>query len=619
MATAPTRRRRWGLTLLAAAAAALPLSYFALRHTERSPVPPHWRTDARALLSGIRVDHKVRIRMRDGVELSASLYLPRAGAERRGTVLVRLPYHRLRYGEGLRSGLFFSRHGYAVLVQDVRGTGDSGGELLPWQHATEDGVDTLDWIVKQPWSNGKVGTFGCSALGELQFALARARHPAHKAMVPQGAGGALGSLGSTHAHYGWYEGGVFLLASGFGWFLDSGALRPDVPGPGEVDRAAAVRELPVRSLVERHRPGPNGYPWFLSTPLLDPRWQDLDYVGDKDRFATPALVINTWGDQTIDETLLMAELFRRQAPADVPQHVVIGPGNHCGHEADAESGQFGELEIPNAEQPYREWYLKWFDHWLNGKGQGLIELPPYLYYVIGEGRWRSADSWPPAEAGLQRWYLASPGRAGGRDGTGRLATELGTQPPAFDEYRYDPENPTPSLGGAICCTGNPEQRFGPVDQRPIEQRDDLLVYTSEPLTAPLRIAGRMKAHLTISSSAPDTDFIARLVHVWPDGRATTIQEGALRARYRAGFATPLALPPDQPQELTVDMRSIAYQVPAGHRLRLHIASSSFPRLERNLNTGGDNHGETRAVVARNRVYHGGDAPSFIELPIIPER
>ncbi|AKJ29903.1 CocE/NonD family hydrolase [Caldimonas brevitalea] len=612
------RRRRTALVVGAATALVLAGAAALWRGPLGDAVPLHWRTDLRARLYGLQVDHTLRLRMRDGVELAASLYLPSADLQRRGTVYVRLPYHRLKYGEALNAGLFFARHGYAVLVQDFRGTGDSTGEFLPWRHGTQDGVDTLDWIVRQPWSNGKVGTWGCSALGELQYMLARARHPAHAAMVPMAAGGALGALGSEHAHYGWYEGGVFQLASGFGWFLDSGAARPDVPAPPRLDRSAALRELPVAGLVGRHRPGPNGYPWFVGTPLNDPRWRGLDYVFDDDRFATPALVINTWGDQTIEETLRMAELMRTTTPATAPQHVVIAPGTHCSHEENAASGQFGELDIPGAEQPYREWYLQWFDRWLKGEGQGPAGLPAYLYYVIGEGVWRSADRWPPPEARIEKWHLQSQGHANGRDGDGRLQLTPAEGASGFDEYRYDPLDPVPTLGGSICCTGDPAFRPGPADQRTIESRPDLLVYTSEPLARPLRIAGHLKARLTVSSSAPDTDFVARLVHVWPDGRATTIQEGVLRARYRKGYAAPRPLPLDTPVELTVDMRSIAYRLPAGHRLRLHISSSSFPRLERNLNTGGGNLDQSLPVVARNRVYHGPATPSYLELPVIPD-
>ncbi|HWP20995.1 MAG TPA: CocE/NonD family hydrolase [Burkholderiaceae bacterium] len=587
---------------------------FALRHR----VPVHWQVPLRALWAGVAVDHDVRIRMPDGVQLAASLYLPRRADGPLPTVYIRLPYDRKRYGEALGAALFFSRHGYAVLVQDVRGKFESQGEFVPWFRATEDGVATLDWIVAQPWSNGKVGTFGCSALGELQYALARARHPAHAAMIALGAGGALGSMEGASSHFGFYEGGVFQLASGFGWFLKHGAVDPRAPAAPAVDFGEAVRGLPVSELVRRLRPAPNAYDRFVGWPLDDPRWRDHGFVSDDDRLVTPTLDINTWADQTVDGTLALARHVHAHATDGRPvrHHVVLAPGEHCEFHASAGTTRFGDLEVRNAAQPYQEWYLRWFDHWLRGIPDALHDLPPYLYYVVGEDRWLSATQWPPEGARIQRWYLTGGGKANGRAGDGRLqeapqATEVS------DEFLYDPADPAPSRGGPLCCTGNPADRAGPVDQQEVEAREDVLVYTSEPLVRPLRIAGALRARLQVSSSAPDTDFIARLVHVWPDGRATSIQEGALRARFRHGTRRPEPMRPGQRYDVHVEMRSIAYYIPAGHRLRLHVTSSSFPRLERNLNTGAvSNAHEVRAVVARNRVHHGADAPSYLELPVL---
>lgn len=612
-------RRVATLSLLLALALVLG-AYAARRH-----IPTHWQVPLRALLSGVRIERDIRIAMPDGVRLAATLYRPRAAQGPLPTVYIRLPYDRERYGEALGAALLFSRHGYAVLVQDVRGKFGSEGRFAPWRHATADGVATLDWIVAQPWSNGKVGTFGCSALGELQYALSRARHPAHAAMIPLGAGGAIGSARDSHAYFGVYEGGVFQLATGFGWLLKHGAADPQAPPPGPVDLAAALRGLPVATLVERLRPGPNAYHDFLRMPPGDPRWREYDYVSEDDRLATPALDINTWGDQTVDGTLALAEHVRAHAPAgQAPRHhVVIAPGTHCETESTAREGRFGELAVRNAAQPYAEWYLKWFDHWLRGRKDALAGLPHYLWYVIGEDRWLSSVSWPPEGSRPQRWYLGGDGRANGPilppgegpAGGGRLTTE---PPPVagHDDYVYDPLNPVPSRGGPVCCTGNPSEPEGPADQRDVEARDDVLVYTSPPLKRPLRIAGPLQVHLTISSSAPDTDFVARLVHVQPDGHSTGIQEGALRARYRQGLTRPQLLKPGQRESLVVPMRSIAYLIPAGHRLRLHITSSSFPRLERNLNTGGDNALESESRLAHNRVHHGGSMLSYLELPVL---
>jgi len=588
-----------------------------LVYTLRGYIPAHWQVPARALLFNVRIDDRVWITMPDGIRLAGTLYRPRGASGPLATVFIRLPYNRKRYGEALGDAMFFARNGYAVLVQDVRGKFESEGEgFVPWRHATGDGVATLEWITQQPWSNGKVGTIGCSALGELQYSLARANHPAHAAMIPGAAGGAAGLLAGNAEYFGAFEGGVLQLAGTAGWFSRHGGKMPHSGSPDVPGMAGVLSQLPVQELVRRARPGANAYDDFIGTPLGDAGWNDLDYVTDADRITTPALVINTWGDPTIESTLAISEAMRRASPqAAAHQHVVIAPGNHCEYETIAGMGHFGELSVRNADQPYRQWYLQWFDYWLRGKGDGLASLPPYLYYVVGEQRWLTASTWPPVQARHQRWYLRSGGKANTRDGDGTL----GPQPDASehsDGYLYDPLDPVPSRGGPLCCSADPHALSGPVDQRDVETRDDVLVYTSAPLEAPLRIVGPLRAHLTVSSSVPDTDFVARLVHVWPDGRATNIQEGALRARYRDGIFCPTRMTPGQTYQLTVDMRSIAYLVPRGHRLRLDITSSSFPRLERNLNTGGNNYDETVPARALNRVHLGGDAGSYLELPVL---
>lgn len=584
----------------------------------RLAIPKLWLVHLNGLRFGYGVDYGVRIPMADGVRLAASVYRPR-GEEKLATVLVRLPYNRLEYSEALNAAEFFARNGYAVVLEDIRGKYASEGEFVPYRSGTADGAATLDWIVGQPWSNGRVGTFGCSALGELQYVLARARHPALAAMIPLGAGGAVGAAAGRHAYFGLYEGGVFQLASGYGWFRENGAKDPHAPSAPAVDIATALRGLPVAGLVANSSTVPNSFADFASRTLTDPWWQTLDYVGDADIAAltVPALVVNTWGDQTVGDTLALSEAIRAAAPgAAAHQHVIIAPGTHCHSEETGRAGQFGDIEVRNAQQPYQEWFLRWFDFWLRERGTGLADLPPYLYYMMGEQRWLTATQWPPREAQPTRWYLGSGGHANSREGDGVLAQAQSAGAGA-DEFRYDPLDPVPTRGGPLCCTGNPADRAGPVDQHDVEIRKDVLVYTSAPLQAPLRIAGPLRARLTVTSSARDTDFVARLVHVWPDGKATNIQEGALRARYREGIAHPRLLVPGTAVELSIDMRSIAYTVPAGHRLRLHVTSSSFPRLERNLNTGGSNFDETQGVTAVNRVLHGPDAQSWVELPLLP--
>ena len=577
---------------------------------------------ARAVqLNGLRfgygVERELRLPMRDGVHLAASLYLPRDRDVKLATVLVRVPYGRLYYDEALMAAEHFARQGYAVLVEDLRGTGASGGEFMPYRGDIDDGAATLDWIVAQTWSNGRVGTFGCSSLGETQYVLARAHHPALRAMIPLAAGGVIGSAAGRYS-YGLYEGGIFELASGFGWFVENGSKDPHAPAAAPFDVASAVRDLPVAGLVRRHRPAPNAYDEYLRLPLADPSWHELGYFSDADRLSAPSLEITTWGDQTVGDTLALDPQLRRAVAGEpAPErHLIIAPGNHCHARETGESGRFGDIDVPHAAAPWFEWYDRWFDHWLRDRGDGLAGMPAIRYYMLGEGRWLDTTSWPPPDARQQRWYLDSAGHANGAGGDGVLAPTAPASV-ARDEFVYDPRSPVPSRGGPVCCTGDAAIRPGPVDQKDVESRPDVLVYTSSPLAAPLRIGGPLHATLRFASSALDTDVVARLVDVRPDGRAINIQEGALRARYRQGYARPVPLVPGEPVTLTVDMRSIAYTLPAGHRLRLDVTSSSFPRLERNLNTGGDNAYETQAIVARNEIRHGGEAPSYVEIAVLP--
>jgi hypothetical protein len=463
-----------------------------------------------------------------------------------------------------------------------------------------------------------VGTFGCSALGETQFPLARLNHPAHKAMIASGAGGAIGSVDGRYGYFGIFEGGVPQLASAFGWFVANGSIHPGAAPARPFDTAQHLLRLPTADLVRQVRPAPNGFAEFLTTPLDDPQWHDRGYWSDEDASSVPAMIINTWGDQTVGDALALA---RRWHQRGVPQQVIIAPGNHCQHKDGGASGprSFGELPLSGAGQPWDEWARRWFDHWLKGAEDRLVELEPYRFFMINENRWLGSRTWPPAEATATRWYLGSDGRANSRAGNGRLAQQPDAASAPFDEFRYDPMDPVPSRGGPLCCTGNPNDRAGPVDQADVEKRDDVLVYTSAPLAADLRIAGPVEGRLRFSSSALDTDLVLRIVHVWPDGKATNIQEGALRLRYRGGVGSPRLLVPGELAEAKIDMRSIAYTLPRGHRLRLHVTSSSFPRLERNLNTGAPNNSTaTDVAVAINRVHHTGDAPSWIELHALPQ-
>ena len=582
---------------------------------------------------GYRVKRDVMITMADGVKLATNLYFPKgysskdSGSKDSGgklpVVLIRLPYDKNHHAGGLAPAQEFAGHGYVVAIQDMRGKYASEGVFTPSRLDAEDGSATVDWLAAQPWSNGRVGTVGCSSLGESQIMLARMRNPHHAAMIPMGAGGAIGSAANRYTYFGQYEGGVFQLASGFGWFLFEGGKTPGLELDEKVDVARAIWDLPSGSLVRRHRPDKTDFDDFISKPLGDPYWRDLGYIADEDRFATPALVFNTWQDQTVAETLALADVMKRNAVTEAARahyHVIIGPGNHCQYFGANQTMNIGEFRAgPNALAPFSAWQLQWFDYWLKGEGKGEPpRFPAYRFYVMGADRWIDSAQWPPAGVRTENWYLGGEGAANSRAGHGvlQLAAPEADQ---TDTFHYDPAKPVPTRGGPVCCTNDPGQVQGMVDQTDVETRDDVLVYTSPVLESDLTIAGPLRADLYVSSSARDTDLIARLVDVFPDGRALNIQEGALRLRYRESFVAPALMTPGEVYRVSVDMRAIAYQLPKGHRLRLQITSSNFPRLERNLNTGGNNFDESQPVVATNRILRSLQYPSAVVLPILGAR
>jgi uncharacterized protein len=561
---------------------------------------------------GVRMDRDLMLPMPDGTRLSTLVMRPWWRTGPLPTLLIRTPYGKSTDGRG------FVRRGYAVVVQDMRGRHASEGVFVPWEHAASDGSATIDWIVTQPWSNGRVGTWGCSASGESQLALARSRHPAHRAMIPEGAGGGVGSAGSRFSYFGVYEGGVLQLGSGAGWFAHHGERTPATRRPPNGDLGPTLRGLPVLGMVDRYRgTSDTDFDRFVTTPLGDPQWDTWGYLTNQDRFSTPGLHVNGWYDQTVSETLLAADLMRRNAtvPEARQQPVIIGPGTHCA-DPELDSGTVGDIPFSNAAEPFRGTYLRWFDAWLRGDGSGVDGMPAYQMFVLNENKWIRSNTWPPAGATVARWHLSSGGRANTRAGDGRLLEMPPDGDLAHDRFESDPANPVPTRGGAFCCTGGADAREGPVDQADVEIRDDVLVYTSRPVPKSVRIAGPIYLTLDVSTSARDTDFVAKLVDVWPDGRTVNIQSGVLRLRYRDDVMHPQLAEPGHRYTIRLRLRDIAYLVPAGHRLRVQIAGSDFPRLERNLNTGGRNYDEVQGIVAENRVYHGKGASSFLELPVL---
>jgi predicted acyl esterase len=591
-----------GAALVAVAAALVPLA----RRARRPIPPPAARWEVR------RVEGE-RVRMRDGAELATDLYLPVDAPRPWPAILVRTPYGRAGSDRDAR---IFAGQGYAVAVQDVRGRwGSQGTFRLSSRQEAEDGYDTLTWLAARPWSSGRIGTYGCSYSGEVQYMLAALRHPNHAAAIAQNGGGAW--RGGASRLFGFSRGGAFELATGFGWFRRFGGRAfPPAPLP-EVDAGEALAHLPVVDVLKASGAPPTDFEEFLRFPPGDPHWSYLGDLGGGERFDVPTLHVGSWYDLTPAATLSLFETMRAGSVsprARDGQFLLMSPAAHCQSEELAALEAVGTRRVGDPRLDYYGLYLRFFDHYLRGAENGLEAEPRVRLFVMGDDRWRGEARWPLPGARSETWWLRGGGHANGRGGDGRLERSPPGEEPS-DRYTFDPAHPVPSRG-VTCCAPGVTVVPGSHDQSDLEERPDVLVYTTAPLAEPVEVTGRISLRLWVASSAPDTDFTAKLVDVLPDGRAFNVQEGVLRARYREGLDRTVPLRPGEVVPVTIDLDATSNVFRAGHRIRLEISSSSFPRWDRNLNTGGPNFDEARGVPAHNEVHHSAAHASALVLPVV---
>jgi putative CocE/NonD family hydrolase len=571
----------------------------------------------------IRVEENVGVPMRDGIKLSTDLYFPIDAGAKLPVILIRTPYNKAPYLKSNSAARQFSGQGFVVAVQDTRGRYASEGEFTAFAGDTTDGYDTTDWLAKQSWSNGNIGTYGCSYVGDVQILQSQLRHPNLKAMIPQAAGSSIGAAGDRYYYFGARKAGNMDFASGLGWFSNDGNKVRAKPAPRIPD--SRLRQvwgtLPLLGMVERAGGPPSDWDDIVSRELTDPWWDQFGYLKGNERFNVPALHIGSWYDFGVAEVLLEFNLLRSNAESALArdnQFAVISPTNHCQSETGtAEHTVVGGRDVGDARFEFYSLYLQWFDHWLKGVDNGVTRRPKLMLFVMGRNAWRGENEWPLARTKYTRYYLHSGGHANGSSGSGSLST-LTPREESPDRYTYDPANPVPSRGGPICCTGDPKAD-GSYDQTEVEKRPDVLVYTTAVLKEGLEVTGPLKAVLYVSSSAKDTDFTAKLADVYPDGKAFNVQEGILRARFREGFTKKVWMNPGEIYEVPVDLETTSNYFGPGHRIRLEVSSSNFPRFDRNLNTGGNNYDETKWVTAENQIHHSGSHASYILLPVIPER
>jgi putative CocE/NonD family hydrolase len=565
-------------------------------------------------LHRVRTQLGLAVPMRDGTRLSTDVYLPDAPGPF-PVILVRTPYGK-NVDYVVEDGVYFASRGYALVAQDVRGRYDSEGPWLPFAHEALDGYDAQEWCGTQPWSTGKVGTSGASYVALTQWLPAALRNRHLAAMAPR--------VGFSRLHDNWvYTGGAFQLAFNLRWGAIQMHTRTNQVQylwlPTEQHLSSLFWHLPLATGDEEAGRVCDFYRDWIRHPDDGPYWDRLGNIEQSyGEIDVPAYGFGGWYDVFLQGTLnnFMGVRGRGRSERARRQKVLIGPWVHNlgnrGRERRTGDVDFG----PDALIDLRGEELRWFDHWLLGLDSGVLDEPPVRVFVMGRNQWRTADDWPIPGTRYVPYYFHSGGRAASLFGDGRLDPRAPEGEPP-DSFVYDPDDPVPTIGGSTCCGEDVTPvSMGPRDQRPAEWRPDVLVFTSPPLPADLEVVGPVKVVLWAASSAPDTDFTAKLVDVAPEGSATNVAQGIIRARYRDSLATPRLLEPGRPERFEIDCWSTANCFQRGHRIRVEISSSNFPQFDRNPNTGHAFGAEDAVTRATQTVFHDRSRPSHIVLPVI---
>ena len=589
------------------------------------------------------IDQKVMMPMRDGIRLCTDIYRPKTDKPV-PVIFSRTPYNFNSWGDGKQRTRTMERayeavkRGYAYVVQNERGRYFSEGEWDILGVPLTDGYDAFTWITDQPWSNGKIGTLGCSSTAEWQMAVAALDHPSHACMVPQAYGAGIGRVGDFMEQGNWYRGGVEQMLF-FSWLygvehdkfkprIPEGATQEDLirisrfydlaPENPYVDMSEALSHLPMTDILQNIGGKREVYDKMITRKPNDSAWFDGGLYHDDMGFGVPSFWFTSWYDVSISPNLALFNHVRNNIEdrsISDNQYLVIAPTLHCAFKRATENTIVGERNIGDARLNYDEQIYAWFDLWLKGATNDFKEKTPRVqYYTMGANQWNTAEQWPPASAEMVTYYLSSADGANSRYGDGMLSLTPSTSTGA-DHYTYDPMNPVPSYGGNVCCTGNAVQG-GAFDQQQMETRHDILVYTSEPLTAGVEISGFIESTLYVSSDAKDTDFTIKLIDVHPDGTAYNLDETIQRARYREGYDREIMMEDGEVYELILTPMSTSNYFDKGHRIRIEVSSSNFPRFARNLNTGGNNYDESESVIANNAIHHGSKYQSRIVLPMV---
>lgn len=572
----------------------------------------------------VSVEHGAVMLTRDGKRLYADIYQP-SGDGKYPTLLRRTPYGRTQndLAETFNEAHFFASHGYLVVVQDTRGRHGSEGVWHPFVYEARDGYDAVEWAAALPQSNGRVGMFGQSYGAISQYLAATQRPPHLVTAVPVSA-----YLGAFENY--WYNRGALELSWTLSYFMN---MATDVLTKlGDRDRLAeleamksdpsvrfapltddALRHLPLEDWIDRFGPGAPFLADILHHDKEDAYWWTVDLRRQLHNIDIPMLHVGSWYDIANWDTpqyFLGIRSEAMSARARGNQALFMGPWSHLLPFSQPTSGGTGDIDFgPEAAYPMVHMQLEWFDHYVRDGGTSLPR-PPVTLFVMGENSWRHEDDWPVTRAEATVWYLRSNGDANGADGGGVLQREAADSHEPTDNYVYDPEDPVPSAGGRYVGGGVR-------DQRAKATRPDVLHYTSDPLAEDLEITGPLQLELYASTDAVDTDFVAILCDVHPDGFVQNLSEGLVRARFRDSFDEPTLLTPGEVYPFTIELGNISHVVKADHALRLLVTSSDFPRWDRNTNTGVRPAAASRTQPARQTIYHDSSRPSRLILPVVP--
>jgi len=560
-------------------------------------------------------EHNQPMKTRDGVTLYADIYRP-AGDGPFPVLLQRTPYNKDNAANFARQAV---ARGYMVVVQDVRGRYKSEGEWYTFKHETDDGYETVEWAAALPHSNGKVGMFGGSYVGATQM-LAAIGHPPHLA-------GICPVVTASNYHENWtYQGGAFEQWFDESWTagLAQDTLNRTIAGKTNArigESVLPLTQFPVFNIDPIHDPAqltqqlaPYYLDW-LAHPTYDSYWKQWSIEENYNNIQVPALTVAAWYDLFQGGSLRNYVGLRDHAGNEAArknQRLLVIIGGHSGNDRKVGDVDFG----PDAAFDENATTLDWYDYLFLGKQNQFTDAAhPVRLFVMGKNEWRNEAAWPLPEAKPTRYYLHATGKANSAAGSGELSTTAPRKEPA-DSFIYDPANPVPTTGGPLCCDGN-HLAAGPRDQKDVEARSDVLIYSTPPLDNDVEVTGPVTLTLYASSSAIDTDFTAKLVDVWPNGFAQNLTEGILRASFREStLGQPKLITPGKVYEYKIDVWSTSDVFLKGHRIRLEVSSSNFPRFDRNLNTGKNAATDAQFVKATNTILHDSEHPSVLTLPVV---